>query len=765
MKNQRLVVADSTIPGAGKGLFTLKNVPAGTRICTYEGERLSKEDLPIPNIFPRFDYVWTNNTLTIIIDGYNKTSFGPFMNDPADEAQCNADIVQRNSKVYVETTRELFSFEEVLTSYGGGYWADRFHLFLDPIGKHHSDFQLRLIRNYKIRPLPSGRALTNQEVLIKIIPLNYTIPDLPEETLLSTYVIDILRDTYGTSNTLSIQLGFPRFCRAKHLHTLLTEIQSFPIRFAADIIRKFLQKYPAITIHAWRLRDDSLYNTCRPDGTCGFQLLYQMHRRGRGGRNPDHFENIYLPKHLPGFKAFIKSLIEGYETTPTRTDPGAIPKLQFFLQWLERDPKPAFELKDWLNTDELFFLTALVEKHYTVMSYDPDRNAIPVLEDRENWIYLYHDTEFPGVAPSFNLHQIEVLLRRNNFALFSHSHFYPFPTTTSLIDDLNRAFTSLAERLLDNYAGVKPRSNLSVLPMVSLGSTPDHPLPRVPAHREYHDTPRLTPTPHPSDTFITVQDSPDRPRVEESNPDGLTDNMEASSTLGGEDILSSSRGEHLPPISDTECVELSHSVNTTQQCEPWTDPKVSIGLFESGSPEPKVPHKSKQRVGMGPIDRSWMRDFMVHKVPGDGECFFSSVNYIMRTRDKSWKHTNISLRNDSLKQLERTFFQFYTSTNSDQETVRLRKEWNQTKDRFKHKGQYADHELMTATAILLNIDIQIHGGINTLLTVEGRVPSLTINLLYSGAQVDLNRGNHYDPLIPKEVSPLNTLREHRSHTR
>ena len=441
MKNQLLVVADSTIPGAGKGLFTLKNVPAGTRICTYEGERLSKEDLPIPNIFPRFDYVWTNNTLTIIIDGYNKTSFGPFMNDPADEELCNADIVQRNSKVYVETTRELFSFEEVLTSYGGGYWADRFHLFLDSIGKHHSDFQLRLIRNYKIRPLPSGRALTNQEVLIKTIPLNYTIPDLPEKTLLSNYVIDILRDTYGTSNTLSIQLGFPRFCRSKHLHTLLTEIQSFPIRYAAGIIRRFLQKYPAITVHAWRLRDDSLYSTCRPDGTCGFQLLYQMHRRGRDGRNPDHFENIYLPKHLPGFKAFIKSLIEGYENTPTRTDPGAIPKLQFFLQWLERDPKPAFELKDWLSTDELFFLTALVDKHYTVMSYDPDRNAIPVLEDRENWIYLYHDTEFPGVAPSFNLDQIEVILRRNNFALFSHSHFYPFPTTTSLIDDLDRAFT------------------------------------------------------------------------------------------------------------------------------------------------------------------------------------------------------------------------------------------------------------------------------------------------------------------------------------
>ena len=588
-------------------------------------------------------------------------------------------------------------------------------------------------------------------------------------------MIDILRDTYGTSNTLSIQLGFPRSCRAKHLHTLLTEIQSFPIRYAAGIIRRFLQKYPAITVHAWRLRDDSLYSTCRPDGTCGFQLLYQMHRRGRGGRNPDHFENIYLPEHLPGFKAFIKSLIEGYENTPTRTDPGAIPKLQFFLQWLERDPKPAFELKDWLNTDELFFLTALVEKHYTVMSYDPDRNAIPVLEDRENWIYLYHDTEFPGVAPSFNLDQIEVILRRNNFALFSHSHFYPFPTTTSLIDDLDRAFTSLAERLLDNYAGVTPRSNLIVLPMVSLGSTPDHPLPRAPAYRLYHDTPRLTPTPHSSDTFITVPDSPDRPRVEESNPEGLIDNIEASTTLGGEDISNSSRGEPLPFTgrSDTECEGLSSSVatggeepptvneqgglplpssTTPSVVAPWTDPIVSIGLFVGNhAPKELIPSTPKHRVGVGTIDKSWTKHFTVNKVPGDGECFFSSVNFLMRKKDKSWRYNNISLRAATLQQYEKTFFQFYRTTNTEIELLSLQQRWSMERARFQSKGQYADHELMMATVILFNIDIQIHGGANTLLTVDGRTPRFTLNLLYSGAQTHLNRGNHYDPLTPKDT--------------
>jgi len=61
---------------------------------------------------------------------------------------------------------------------------------------------------------------------------------------------------------------------------------------------------------------------------------------------------------------------------------------------------------------------------------------------------------------------------------------------------------------------------------------------------------------------------------------------------------------------------------------------------------------------------------------------------------------------------------------------------------------------MMATVILLNIDVQVHGGSNILLKVDGRTPICTVNLLYSGAQIDLNRGNHYDPLTPKGDPPI-----------
>ena len=46
------------------------------------------------------------------------------------------------------------------------------------------------------------------------------------------------------------------------------------------------------------------------------------------------------------------------------------------------------------------------------------------------------------------------------------------------------------------------------------------------------------------------------------------------------------------------------------------------------------------------------------------------------------------------------------------------------------------------------LDIQLHGGSNVLLNIEDRIPRNTIHLLYCGLQIDNNRGNHYDALLP-----------------
>jgi hypothetical protein len=68
---------------------------------------------------------------------------------------------------------------------------------------------------------------------------------------------------------------------------------------------------------------------------------------------------------------------------------------------------------------------------------------------------------------------------------------------------------------------------------------------------------------------------------------------------------------------------------------------------------------------------------------------------------------------------------------------------------------------MMATVDALNINIQLHGQSNSLLSVEGILPLYTIHLLYCGQPSDGNRGNHYDALIPINLSttpvPMETV--------
>jgi len=119
----------------------------GTYVKVYQSE-MDAESTPTPVERDLLDKIGRlrGGGPTIIIDGYRKTSYGPFVNDPGDESLCNAIIVQRNGKKYVEATRELYPNEEISISYGGSYWANRFHLYPDPARKLHSFYQLQLIQ-------------------------------------------------------------------------------------------------------------------------------------------------------------------------------------------------------------------------------------------------------------------------------------------------------------------------------------------------------------------------------------------------------------------------------------------------------------------------------------------------------------------------------------------------------------------------------------------------------------------------------------------
>ena len=143
---QQLFVANSTINGAGLDLFTTLHVDTDEPLCTYSGTHINSSMLPLPNESPRYDYTWSNNDLTIIIDAHNPTScFGRYANDPISEHKTNAIIEARNGVVFLISTRPILANEEIFVSYGDGYWADRYHLFT--IDTLRSPFQQELINS------------------------------------------------------------------------------------------------------------------------------------------------------------------------------------------------------------------------------------------------------------------------------------------------------------------------------------------------------------------------------------------------------------------------------------------------------------------------------------------------------------------------------------------------------------------------------------------------------------------------------------------
>ena len=188
-----------------------------------------------------------------------------------------------------------------------------------------------------------------------------------------------------------------------------------------------------------------------------------------------------------------------------------------------------------------------------MLVYDPDKNPIPVLQDKENWLYLYHDTQYPDTAPSLTLPQLDEILRRNRFAIYANSHFYPLPTTNSLLAELDKALISLAERLLGNYNGVINNRHLVVYYTNNLESCPERPLPRIPEYREYHGTPKRTapPTPHPTTVTISVYSSDEENNLMAPDKNPIT--------LGSHPLASLSPGEaeHLVAEADVNRITLN----------------------------------------------------------------------------------------------------------------------------------------------------------------------------------------------------------------
>jgi len=122
---KHLAVKHSTIPGAGKGLFTKIKIPKGTRIVEYKG-RIStwKEVDHKGGLNPYLYYVNRNYVIDASAD---RKSLARYANDAKGSKKIqalmnNCKYVEENQRVFIESKKDIPAHSEILVNYGKEYW-------------------------------------------------------------------------------------------------------------------------------------------------------------------------------------------------------------------------------------------------------------------------------------------------------------------------------------------------------------------------------------------------------------------------------------------------------------------------------------------------------------------------------------------------------------------------------------------------------------------------------------------------------------------
>ena len=123
LENQ-LVVKASTLPGSGKGLFTKKFIPRGTRIVEYKGRMTTWNE--VKNDADN-GYIYTIDNQHVIDAKNSVKTFGRYANDARGLVKIkgvsnNSTYVNDGNKVFIESIKDIPAGGEILVSYGKEYW-------------------------------------------------------------------------------------------------------------------------------------------------------------------------------------------------------------------------------------------------------------------------------------------------------------------------------------------------------------------------------------------------------------------------------------------------------------------------------------------------------------------------------------------------------------------------------------------------------------------------------------------------------------------
>src|SRR5271165_5255394 len=105
----RLIIRSSDIHAAG--CFTLDDIPKGSRVLEYGGERISKEEGDVRYDGRPFTYLFGIGDGETVIDGHSMAMFVNHSCDP------NCETDEEDGRVFIESLRDIAAGEELTYDY------------------------------------------------------------------------------------------------------------------------------------------------------------------------------------------------------------------------------------------------------------------------------------------------------------------------------------------------------------------------------------------------------------------------------------------------------------------------------------------------------------------------------------------------------------------------------------------------------------------------------------------------------------------------
>ena len=120
-----LYVKSSTIPNSGKGLFTKKFIPKGTKIVEYKGRRTAWKDVKDED--GKNGYIFFINRNNVIDALPWKSALARYANDARGLVKIkgltnNADYIVDGTRAYIESKKDIPAGSEIFVDYGKDYW-------------------------------------------------------------------------------------------------------------------------------------------------------------------------------------------------------------------------------------------------------------------------------------------------------------------------------------------------------------------------------------------------------------------------------------------------------------------------------------------------------------------------------------------------------------------------------------------------------------------------------------------------------------------